>query len=122
MGTFAPLIVGQAGAEWVGLLDTYGWPAVAVILLLVGIVAPKYVVDRLVSDLAQVREQRDALVAQQAEVIPVLVKVNDTLIPTVATNTQALRDLTQQVSALSAEVRRLSDRPPVRPPARGTGG
>lgn len=101
---WARLVLGQAGGvNWWEDLRTWGPGGVIVILVLVGIIVPKYVVDRLDRDLARVIEQRDDLVAQQAEVIPVLSQV----VPTLNGLQQAMAEQTRQLAEVRDELRRL---------------
>jgi hypothetical protein len=108
------LLIAQAAPSWWDDVRAWGPGGVAFGLLLFGVIVPKYVVDRAYKDLTDVRAQRDALVAQQAEVIPVLVQVKDATIPALERNSRSMETLTRELTDLRAEVRRLTDR--------GTGG
>lgn len=113
---WARLVLGQAGGAttWLEDLRTWGPPGLGLALVLVGIMVPKYVVDRLDRDLARVIQQRDDLVAQQAEVIPVLSQV----VPTLNGLQAAMAAQTRELAEVRAELRRLQGGPR----ARGTGG
>lgn len=97
--------LGQVPPDWWTELRTWGPGGIAFAMLLFGVMAPKYVVDRLIADLAQARAQRDDLVAQQAEVIPVLVEVKNTLLPTLTATQVALSAQSREISELRTEVR-----------------
>lgn len=103
---------GQAGTDISGALVPLlaGSPfGVCLVLVLFGWLAPKSTVERLADALADVKSQRDALAAQQAEVIPVLVTVQTTMIPTLDRSQQALASATREIEQLRGEVRRLGD-------------
>lgn len=118
--TRAHLLVGQAGGfDWLSEVSKWGPGGVLVVLVLVGIIVPKYVVDRLDRDLVRVIAQRDDLIAQQAEVIPVLVDVQKSLLPAVAGLQHALENQQRELAGLRDEVRRLQS--VNGPRARGTG-
>lgn len=82
---------------------------VCLVLVLIGWLAPKSTVERLVEALADVKGQRDALAVQQAEMIPVLVSIQNTMIPTLDRSQAALNAATAEIRELRAEVRRLAD-------------
>lgn len=107
------LLVAQAGADATSTLLPLlaGSPfGVCLVLVLIGWLSPKSTVDRLVEALADVRKQRDDLAAQQLEVIPVLVSVQQTMIPTVDRSERALVAVTKEIVDLRAEVRRLTEK------------
>jgi hypothetical protein len=108
----AGLIVAQSGPSWWEDVRAWGPGGVAFGLILFGIMVPKYVLDRAYKDLADVRAQRDALVAQQAEVIPVLVSVQENMMPTLARTQSALDAATREIAELRREVQRLNGRGP----------
>jgi len=115
--SWAGLVFAQSGGfNWWDDLRTWGPGGVLVVLVLIGIIVPKYVVDRMDRDLARVIKQRDDLIAQQAEVIPVL----GTVIPTMSRLEQALVAQTREVEQVREELRRLQST--VNHPSRGAGG
>lgn len=81
---------------------------VCLILVMIGWLSPKSTVDRLVEALADVKAQRDALAVQQAEMIPVLVSVQQNMIPTIDRSQTALVAATDQIRELRTEVRALA--------------
>jgi hypothetical protein len=114
-----PLAQAGGGFDWLAEVGKWGPGGVLVILVLVGIIVPRYVVDRLDQDLVRVIAQRDDLIAQQAEVIPVLVEVQKTMLPAVAAVQHALESQSRELAQLRDEVRRLQS--VNGPRTRGTG-
>jgi hypothetical protein len=102
-----PLAQAAGGVDWLSEVGKWGPGGVLVVLVLIGIIVPKYVVDRLDKDLVRLQAQRDDLIAQQAEVIPVLVEVQKTMLPAVAAVQHALESQTRELAQLRDEVRRL---------------
>lgn len=102
-------LIGQVGADPVSALIAAGPAGICLVLVLLGMLSPKSTVDRTLEALADVKQQRDALAAQQAEVIPVLVQVQTTMIPTLDRSQLALSQAVREIEQLRGEVKRLGD-------------
>lgn len=110
----APVVAQATGAESVGgavdRLIALGPVGIVLVLMMFGWLVPKPAFDRLLRDLDRVVQQRDDLVRQQAtEVLPVLVRVNDRLIPALDASTAADTALRAEITRLQEDVRRLRD-------------
>jgi hypothetical protein len=111
-------VLGQAdAASTFDELKTWGPAGVMLAMVLSGLLVPKYVIDRLDRQLQKVEAQRDAFAAQATEMIPVLAKVNETMIPSLNRSADAKEALVREVTAMRAEMtemraelRRLGDR------------
>jgi hypothetical protein len=79
------------------------------LLVLTGWLNPKTLVDRQDATLARAEKQRDELAKQQGEVIPVLVMVQQQMLPALKESTEALKMQTTEIAAARAEIVRLHE-------------
>lgn len=100
-----PVVAAQAAPGGLDVEKWVQWGVLGLVLalILVGQLVPKYVVDRADREFERVRQQRDELVGQLKEVVPVLGQVNNTMLPT-------LDRMTHELVEARQEIRRLSER------------
>lgn len=97
------------GSSVTSYLAYYGPIGLCLLLVVAGWLNPKGVTDRLDSALIRVEKQRDDLVAQMAEVIPVLIRVQDVLLPAAQNMSRELSVQSEEIKRLTEEIKRLRE-------------